>query len=58
MMVEGDVSSWKPICVASTPDGVQTSGFDTATSVNTNKEHSGDNYFKGAEWLVLRDPLT
>lgn len=58
-MVQDDVSNWKPICVASTQDdGEQSPGLHAAASVDTNKGHLGDNYFKGTEWSVYLDMIT
>ena len=53
-MVEGKVSDWKPICVASTEDSDgddRKSGVDPGISAKS-QDYPSLNYFKGAEWFV------
>ena len=53
-MVEGKVSDWKPICVASTEDSDgddRKSGVDPGISAKS-QDYPSFNYFKGAEWFV------
>lgn len=46
-MAEEGMSSWKPICVAST-DG----DSDHSPGLDARRPDEKDNYFKSAEWLV------